>query len=198
MSGTLSATITRPSFSPLRLQERTLALQIAAVVAGTALLALSSHITVPMVPVPVTMQTFAVTLIGALYGWRLGLATVVAWLAEGAVGLPVLSPGTSGLMAFVGPTAGYLVAFPVMAALTGWLAERGWNGQRPWLAFAAAITANLLCLVVGAAWLATLIGAERAVVAGVLPFLVGAVLKSGLSAAVLAGISRVQAKQAQS
>ncbi|MGV6872986.1 biotin transporter BioY [Pseudochelatococcus sp. B33] len=197
MSGTLSAGVARPSFSPLRLQERTLALQIAAVVAGTLLLALSSYIAVPMVPVPVTMQTFAVTLIGALYGWRLGAVTVVAWLAEGAVGLPVFSNGASGLIVFAGPTAGYLFAFPVMAALTGWLAERGWNGQRPWLAFTAALAANLLCLVIGASWLATIVGIERAIAAGVLPFLVGAVLKSGLSATVLAGIARVQARKVQ-
>lgn len=131
MSGALSAGISAPSFSPLRLQERTLALRIAAVIAGTALLALSSYITVPMLPVPITMQTFAVTLIGALYGWRLGAVTVLAWMAEGAMGLPVFANGTSGFIVFAGPTAGYLLTFPVMAALTGWLAERGWNGQRP-------------------------------------------------------------------
>lgn len=197
MSGTLSAGVVRPSFSPLRLQERNLALQIAAVIAGTVLLALSSYITVPMVPVPVTMQTFAVTLIGALYGWRLGAVTVAAWLVEGAVGLPVFQNGTSGFIVFAGPTAGYLVSFPIIAAFTGWFAERGWNGQRPWLAFAAALAANLLCLAIGASWLATIVGVERAVVAGVLPFLVGAVLKSGLSAAVLAGVARVQAKKVQ-
>lgn len=196
MSGALSAGISAPSFSPLRLQERTLALRIAAVIAGTALLALSSYITVPMLPVPITMQTFAVTLIGALYGWRLGAVTVLAWMAEGAMGLPVFANGTSGFIVFAGPTAGYLLTFPVMAALTGWLAERGWNGQRPWLAFAAALAANLLCLTVGGAWLATTVGVERAILAGVVPFLVGAALKSGLSATVLAGIVRVQARKA--
>lgn len=197
MSGTLSAGVARPSFSPLRLEERNLALQIAAVIAGTALLALSSYITVPMVPVPVTMQTFAVTLIGALYGWRLGAVTVVAWLVEGAVGLPVFQNGTSGFIVFAGPTAGYLVSFPLVAALTGWLAERGWNGRRPWLAFAGALAGNLLCLAIGASWLATIVGVERAIAAGVLPFLIGAVLKSGLSATVLAGIGRVQDRHAR-
>lgn len=81
----------KPSFSPLRLQERSLGWQAGAVVLGTLFLALSSYIQVPMVPVPVTMQTFAVTLVGALYGWRLGAITIAAWLAEGAVwpaGLP--------------------------------------------------------------------------------------------------------------
>ncbi|TIX19668.1 biotin transporter BioY, partial [Mesorhizobium sp.] len=68
-----------PSFSPLRLQHRSHAWQVGAVVLGTLFLALSSYIEVPMVPVPVTMQTFAVTLIGALYGWRLGAVTIAAW-----------------------------------------------------------------------------------------------------------------------
>ncbi|TJV18529.1 MAG: biotin transporter BioY, partial [Mesorhizobium sp.] len=121
--------------SAQRIRDWSLSWQIGAVVLGTVFLALASYIEVPMVPVPVTMQTFAVTLIGAVYGWRLGAATIVAWLVEGAIGLPVLSGGAAGAHHFVGPTAGYLFAFPVVGALTGWLAERGWNGNRPWLAF---------------------------------------------------------------
>jgi biotin transport system substrate-specific component len=171
--------------NPAALQGRSLGVQAAAVVLGTALLALSSYIEVPMVPVPVTMQTFAVTLIGALYGWRLGAATVAAWLVEGAVGLPVLAGGASGIAHFFGPTAGYLFAFPVVAALTGWLAERGWNGARPMLAFMSMGLGNALCLVLGAAWLAAGIGLEKAIEFGVAPFLLGGFLKSALAAAVL-------------
>jgi biotin transport system substrate-specific component len=175
----------RAAFSPLNLETRSVGVKIAAVVVGTAFLALSSHIAVPMVPVPITMQTFAVTLIGALYGWRLGALTVVLWLMQGALGLPVLAPGAAGLAKFVGPTAGYLYAFPLAAALTGALAERGWNGQRVTLAFTSMLLGNVLCLVVGAAWLSTLVGVEKAIVAGVTPFIVGAVLKAALGAAVL-------------
>lgn len=175
----------KPSFSPLRLQTRSLGWRVGAVVLGTLFLALSSYIEVPMVPVPVTMQTFAVTLIGALYGWRLGAITIAAWLVEGAVGFPVLAGGAAGASHFVGPTGGYLFAFPLVGALVGWLAERGWNGSRVLLAFAAMVLGNLACLVLGTAWLAVMIGLEQAITFGFLPFLVGGLLKSALGAATL-------------
>ena len=172
-------------FSPLRLGDRPAAVRFAAVIVGTVILALSSRVEIPMIPVPVTMQTLAVTLIGALYGWRLGALTVLAWLGEAAVGLPVLASGKFGLAPFVGPTAGYLFAFPLVAAMTGWLAERGWTGAAVVRSFAAMLGGNLLCLALGFAWLATLIGPEKAFAAGVAPFLVGAVLKSAVAAAAL-------------
>jgi biotin transport system substrate-specific component len=108
------------AFDPLRLSQRSFAVKAVFVVAGTLALALASRISVPMVPVPITMQTFAVTMVGALYGWRLGALTILAWLGEAMLGLPVLAGGAGGLAPFVGPTAGYLVSFPVIGALTGW------------------------------------------------------------------------------
>jgi len=185
------------SFSPLRVETRSLGWQVAAVVAGTVLLALSSYVTVPMFPVPMTMQTFAVTLVGALYGWRLGAITILAWLAEGAAGLPVLAGGASGVAHFFGPTGGYLFAFPVAGALVGWLAERGWNGSRVMLAFAGQLIGNALCLVLGAAWLATLIGLEQAIALGVAPFILGGILKSALGAATLKAATGVAGKVSQ-
>ena len=179
-----------PAFSPLDLRNRDLAWQAGAVVLGTAFLALSSYVSVPMVPVPVTMQTFAVTFLGALYGWRLGALTILAWLAEGALGMPVLASGSGGLAHILGPTGGYLFAFPLCGALTGWLAERGWNGGRAALAFASMLLANLLCLGLGAAWLAFFVGAGAAIVKGVAPFLLGALLKSALAAALLKALPR--------
>lgn len=190
-----AAPATRPSFSPLGLADRSVIWQVAAVALGTLFLALSSYIEVPMVPVPMTMQTFAVVMVGALYGWRLGGITIVAWLIEGAVGLPVLSGGAAGAIHFVGPTAGYLFAFPIAGAIAGRLAEQGWNGNKPVLAFLAAIAGNLACLALGGAWLAVMIGAEQAFIHGVAPFLVGAVLKSVLGAAALAGLQRVASKR---
>ncbi|TPK41588.1 biotin transporter BioY [Mesorhizobium sp. B2-5-4] len=180
----------RSSFSPLRLQQRSLGWQAGAVVLGTLFLALSSYIEVPMVPVPVTMQTFAVTLIGALYGWRLGAVTIAAWLVEGAVGFPVLAGGAAGIQHFVGPTGGYLFAFPITGALVGWLAERGWNGNRVLLAFAAMLLGNVACLALGTAWLAVMIGAEKAITFGFVPFIVGGLLKSALGAATLMALPR--------
>lgn len=187
---TTSTAALKPGFSPIDLQSRSLSWKVGAVVFGTLFLTLSSFIEVPMVPVPVTMQTFAVALVGALYGWRLGGITIVTWLIQGALGLPVLAGGAAGAHHFVGPTAGYLFAFPVAGMAMGWLAERGWNGHRPLLAFAGMLISNALCLVLGAAWLAVLIGVEQAVMAGIAPFLIGAVLKAALGAVTLALMTR--------
>jgi biotin transport system substrate-specific component len=178
------------TFSPLGLQARPAHIKAAAVLLGTFILATASQISVPMLPVPMTMQTLAVILIGALYGWRLGAMTVLAWLGEAAAGLPVLANGTGGLAPFMGPTAGYLVSFPLVAALVGWLAERGWNGNRPALAFAAMVLGHALCLALGGLWLATLIGAEKAMLAGVAPFLLGSLVKSGLGTTILMALVR--------
>ena len=194
MSNAVSLT---PAFSPLDLQSRPLAWRVGAIALGTLFLALSSYVEVPMVPVPVTMQTFAVAMVGALYGWRLGAITIIAWLVEGALGLPVLAGGASGALHFVGPTGGYLFAFPVMGALVGWLAERGWNGKRPILAFVSMLLGNALCLLLGAAWLAVIIGVEPAFVHGVAPFIIGGVLKSALGAALLALLVRGKAPAAE-
>lgn len=181
----MSSIALHPTFSPLHPQARSLRWQVGAVVVGSVLLALSSHIKVPMLPVPMTMQTFAVTLVGALYGWRLGAITILAWLLQGAMGLPVLAGGAAGPAYFVGPTAGYLLAFPFAGALTGWLAERGWNGGRFVLAFVAMLLGNVLCLAFGAGWLSVTVGVEKAIAVGVLPFVLGAIVKSALAAATL-------------
>lgn len=173
------------AFDPLRLGQRSLVAKTVFVLAGTLILALASRISVPMIPVPITMQTFAITMIGALYGWRLGAVTVLAWLGEAAIGFPVLAGGAGGIAPFMGPTAGYLASFPIIAALVGWLAERGWSGNRVVRSFLAHLSANILCLAIGGGWLAALIGAEKGWLLGVAPFILGAVLKSALAAAVL-------------
>ena len=171
------------AFDPLRLGQRSFAVKAVFVVAGTLALALASRISVPMVPVPITMPTLAVT----LYGWRLGALTILAWLGEAMLGFPVLAGGAGGLAPFVGPTAGYLVSFPVIGALTGWLAERGWTGDRVVRSFASHLAGNILCLAIGGGWLAALIGAEKGWLFGAAPFILGAVLNSALAAAVLMG-----------
>ncbi len=173
------------AFDPLRLGQRSLVAKTVFVLAGTLILALASRISVPMIPVPITMQTFAITMIGALYGWRLGAVTVLAWLGEAAIGFPVLAGGAGSIAPFMGPTAGYLASFPIIAALVGWLGERGWSGNRVVRSFLAHLSANILCLAIGGAWLAALIGAEKGWLLGVAPFILGAVLKSALAAAVL-------------
>ncbi|MEO3435267.1 biotin transporter BioY [Inquilinus sp. CAU 1745] len=188
MSNATTPTV-KPARRLLDLESRPLAWRAGAVILGTLFLTASSYISVPMVPVPITMQTFAVMLVGALYGWRLGGITITAWLIQGALGMPVLSGGAAGAHHFVGPTAGYLFAFPIAGVLVGWLAERGWNGNRVGLAFVNMLLGNVICLAFGAAWLAATIGLEQAIMHGVTPFLVGAVLKSALGAATLKALT---------
>ena len=160
--------------------------QFLMVLAGTAVLTASSYVSIPLQPVPVSMQTLAVMLIGALYGWRLGGITVLAWLLEAALGMPVLAGGKGGIAPFIGPTAGYLFAFPVGAMLMGWLAARGWNGTHPLRAFWAMLLCTTLIVLLGGAWLSALIGPAKGWQLGVLPFLIGDVLKSAMGAATLA------------
>lgn len=150
---------------------------------GTALLTLSAKIQVWPGPVPVTMQTFVILTIGMAYGWRLGGATLLLYLAEGAVGLPVFSAG-GGIAYFAGPTGGYLVGFVMAAALTGWLAERGWD-RRPATTALAMVAGNVAIYVPGVIWLTALIGFEKAVQFGLTPFLMSDLVKLALAAAVM-------------
>lgn len=179
-------------FVPLRLADRSIGMKLAAILLGTLVLAAASWIEVPMLPVPMTMQTYAVVMVGALYGWRLGAVTVLVWLGEAAIGLPVLSGGAGGAMHFWGPTAGYLFAFPVAAALVGWLAEKGWTGSNLIRSFGAMFLGHALILSLGTAWLAVMIGVEQAVIHGLAPFLLGAVLKSVLATATVAAARRMR------
>lgn len=154
-------------------------LSLVLVAAFAGLIALGAQVAVPMAPVPMTLQTFAVLLAGAVLGAGRGAASVLLYLALAAAGLPILSDGASGLEAFAGPTAGYLFAFPVAAGLVGALYDR-MDGAAARIALM--LGAHLLILVAGAAWLATLIGARSALDDGFTPFLVGAGAKSVLAA----------------
>src|SRR5258708_31001797 len=100
---------------------------------GTALLTLSAKINLPLPSLPMTLPPLPLLLIGAAYGWRLGSVTVMAYLAEGALGLPVFAGAVGGLAPLLGPTAGYLIGFVAAAFTTGWLSERGWDRTVPLL-----------------------------------------------------------------
>lgn len=161
-------------------------IKAAAVIFGSLLLTAGSYITIPMVPVPITMQTFAVMVVGAVFGWRLGGLTVAFWLLQGAVGFPVFAPGAvGGIARFFGPTGGYLFAFPLAAMLTGWMVSHGFDGRKFVRGFLAMLAGNLFVLAFGGAWLAAMIGIEKGIALGVTPFIVGAFTKSVLGAAVL-------------
>lgn len=159
----------------------------ALVVIGSLLLTASAKAQVPMWPVPMTMQSFVVLVIGMAYGVRLSAATVGLYLFQGAIGLPVFA-GTPekgiGLAYMAGPTGGYLVGFLIVAVAMGWLAERGWD-RKPVLSLAALAIGTVLLFVPGVAWLSVLVGFEKAVQVGLVPFLFGSVLKLVLAAAVL-------------
>ncbi|MGP1254473.1 MAG: biotin transporter BioY [Kiloniellales bacterium] len=161
------------------------------VLVGTLFLAASSWIEVPMVPVPMTMQTLGMVVIGALYGWRLGGATVVAYLLQGAMGLPVLAGGAAGFHHFFGPTAGYLFGFAAAAVAVGWLTERGMT-RHPISSFAVMLLGHAAILAPGVTWLAlaTGMGWTQAVAVGLTPFLLGMVLKSAFAAACLQAAQR--------
>jgi biotin transport system substrate-specific component len=156
-------------------------------VVGTAIVTLSAKIKVPFYPVPMTMQTFAVLVIGAVYGWRLGGATMLLYLAEGAVGLPVFADTPEkgiGLAYMMGPTGGYLVGFVLGAALVGYLAERGF-GRSILPMFAVMLLGHVVIFVCGVAWLAGLIGLAKAWTFGVAPFYWATLLKTALAAALV-------------
>jgi biotin transport system substrate-specific component len=159
---------------------------------GTALLALSAKINLPLPYVPMTLQTLVVLMIGAAYGWRLGSATVIAYLAEGAIGLPVFAGPVGGLAPLVGPTAGYLAGFVAAAFITGWLSERGWDRSVPRL-FVAMGLGHIVILAAGFAWLAfgMKLGVDKAWLVGVAPFVVASLIKNALRAALVPEIGRV-------
>jgi biotin transport system substrate-specific component len=135
-----------------------------------------------------SLQTLAISVIGLTFGARLAAATLLVYLGQGAMGLPVFAGGAAGAAHLMGPTGGYLVGFVLMAWLTGFMAERGFGRGFLRLFLAALIPATLL-FVPGALWLwaITPLDLSGAVAAGVTPFLLGGLVKSALAAMVAAG-----------
>lgn len=154
---------------------------LALIVAGSALVALSAQLTIPLPYVPITGQTFAVLLVGAALGARRGAASLALYLLEGALRLPVFAEGRGGLEVLLGPTGGYLWSFPFAAFLVGGLAERGWDRTFRTTALAM-LLGNLTIYLVGVSWLARFIGVTGALLHGLLPFLPGDALKLLLAA----------------
>ena len=149
-------------------------------------IAACAQFTLPLGDVPITGQTFAVLLTGALLGSRLGAAAVAAYLIEGAVGLPFFAAGGSGLVRFFGPTGGYLVEFPAAAFITGAFAEHGWD-KRYHTAAAAMAIGSAVILLSGWAWYSVITNTplDISFKLAVMRFLPGDVIKIALAAAVL-------------
>lgn len=150
---------------------------------GVALLTLASKVQVPFWPVPMTLQVLAVLMIGATAGARLGGATVLAWLGLGALGAPVFATG-AGLAYMVGPTGGYLAGFLAAALVVGSLADRG-QGRTIGSALLMLLAGVVIIYALGLGWLAGIIGAEKAITAGLMPFIPAEVLKVALGTAIL-------------
>lgn len=152
------------------------------IVGASLATAAAAQIAVPVSwsPVPLTGQTFVVLLSGAVLGARRGFLAQALYLAEGAAGFPVFAGGGS-TASLLGPTAGYLAAFPLAAALTGALAERGWD-RRFSTMLAAMLAGSLVIFAFGLVWLSRFMPADRLFQAGLLPFLPGDLVKSALAA----------------
>jgi biotin transport system substrate-specific component len=150
---------------------------------GSIAIAIAGKITVPFWPVPVTMQTLVIFVIAAAFGRKLALATLAAYLIEGAAGLPVFTNG-GGLAYFAGPTTGYLAGFVIAAGLTGWAADRGFD-RNAFKLFAVNLAGTAIILLLGAAWIAMVFGADKALAWGVGPFIATDVIKAALAAAVV-------------
>lgn len=159
---------------------------ISLVFAFSLLTALSAQIVIPAGPVPITGQTFAVLLTGALLGSRLGAAAMIAYLVEGASGLPFFYGGSSGIAHLLGPTGGYLVAFPAAAFITGAFAEHGWD-RRFLTAIAAMSIGSLVIMLSGWAWFSVLTNTSPLATfqLNVVRFIPGDIVKILLAAAIL-------------
>ena len=157
-------------------------------IAGSLALWVCAKIQIPFYPVPVTMTTFAVLLIGMVYGWKLGAATILLYLAEGAAGLPVFA-GTPekgiGLVYMMGGTGGYLIGYVIAAAVCGWLAEKNWDKSILTTA-GAMLIGNALIYIPGILWLGILFGWDKPILEwGLIPFIPGDLLKLALAAVTL-------------
>jgi biotin transport system substrate-specific component len=174
------------------------------VVVGIALLTLAAKIKVPMwpSPVPVTMGTFAILTIGAAYGPRLGLITVLGYLLIGALGFDVFAGSSAekyGLAYMTGGTGGYLLGYVLATLFLGWAARRGWDRSVLWMALALLI-GNVIIYVPGVAWIYHIISAgafdpakygsvwEQTMVWGLTPYLIGDAMKLALAALLLPGL----------
>ena len=158
---------------------------------GSILLAISSKINIPFYPVPMTMQTFVVVLIGMLYGWKLGVFTVALYLFEGAIGLPVFA-GTPekgiGLIYFTGPTMGYLMGFLLAVFISGYFYPKIKTSEQNVenllgkliisVKFFMLFVASMLSIyILGIIWLSNFVGWEKVLVLGVYPFLLAEIFK---------------------
>ncbi len=171
--------------------------QAALVALGIALLTIAAKISIPMVPVPVTMGTFAVLTVGAAYGPRLGLVTIIGYMIIGAAGFDVFAGSTAdanGLTYMMGSTGGYLVGYVLATLALGVAARQGWDRSMGKMALAM-LLGNAVIYVPGLLWLGTLYGWDKPILEwGMTPFLIGDAMKLALAALLLPAVWKLVGK----
>ena len=178
----------QPTLTAALLGAETGAKRLALILGGSLLIAIAAQISVPMLPVPMTLQTLAILAVGLTMGARLATAVMLTYLAEGAMGLPVFANGGAGLAYMTGPTAGFLLGFVAMAWLAGWASDRGLT--RSFLGAAAvALVASAALYLPGLAWPALVMGktVPELMSGWMLPFLAGDAVKAVLAALIVTG-----------
>ncbi len=165
--------------------------QAALVVLGIVALAAAAQIKVPMWPVAINMGTFAVLTIGAAYGPRLGLVTILGYMGIGAMGFDVFQSSTAqlnGIDYMMGGTGGYLLGYVLATMLLGMAARGGWDRTPGWMALAM-LAGNLLLYIPGLLWLGQVYGWDKPILQwGLTPFIIGDALKLALAAMILPGV----------
>lgn len=177
------------------------ALYGALVLFGVSLIAIAAKIQVPFWPVPMTLQSLAIAGLAAAYGLRLGMATIIAYLAAGYMGAPVFAGAVAGPLYFVGPTAGFLAGFVVLTAIVGFVADRV-RSENVLALFSAMIVGDIILFALGFAWLGYVfvtgsgntLGATFAWEKGVQPYLFADLVKMALAAAAVPAISALMRK----
>lgn len=173
-------------------KNQTITFTIAVALTGSLLLALLARLSfpVPFSPIPITGQTFGILILGALLGRQLGTITVITYIFEGTVGLPVFAGGSTGLLYILGPTGGYIIGFIPAVFLVGYLSEKGWNKG-----FISTITSMTLGTIIiftfGVSWLSISTGFLNSITIGLIPYLPGAFVKITSAAIIVYSLNRL-------
>ncbi|ACO46946.1 biotin transporter BioY [Deinococcus deserti] len=179
--------ITHPTLARTLVPANNLTRDLLLIAGGAALVSLLAQVEVPLKPVPLTLQTLGVLLVGAALGWKRAFAALALYLAAGAAGLPVFAGGSGSLARILGPSGGYLLSYPLAAALVGFLVER-FALDRRFLGTALAMLAgSVVIYALGLPWLGMVTGLSGKALlnAGLIPFIIGDLLKLGLAALLL-------------
>lgn len=170
---------------------QSIALYGAITIVGSILLALLARLSIPVPfsPVPITGQTLGVLLLGGLLGSRLATLTVLTYIFEGAIGLPVFAGGSLGLLYLLGPTGGYLIGFVPAAYFVGYFSEKGWNTKIS-SSILAMTLGTAIIFVFGVSWISITAGITKAITIGLVPYLPGAVVKILLAVILLYSLNK--------